>query len=84
MAREEDAATSYLTIVRQKGTASSGDDTWYLYEVRDADGAISDAQLPWVAQPNDRVRIRYGRTRVLRLTIPSEAPVLCSSATPCD
>jgi hypothetical protein len=77
--------TSYLTIVRQKGVASStGGDSWYIYELKDAGGKVSDAQLPWVAQPGDRVRIRSGRTRLLRLSIPIDGPVLCSVAHPCD
>ena len=76
---------SYFTIVRQKGVAGgAGGDTWYIYELKDAGGKVSDAHLPWVAQPGDRVRIRSGRTRLLRLTIPTEVPVLCSAAHPCN
>ena len=79
------AQTSYLTVVRQKGMAGGGDgDTWYTYEMRDAAGVVSDAQLPWAAQPGDRVRVRRGRTRILRLMMPTEGPVLCSAAQPCD
>ena len=79
------AETSYFTIVRQKGAASgAGADSWYLYEMRNASGHLSDTQLPWAAEPGDRVRIRSGRTRILRLTMPTEAPVLCSRSHPCD
>jgi hypothetical protein len=79
------AQTDYLTIVRQKGTTGgAGGESWYIYELRDASGKVSDGQLPWAAQPGDRVRIRSGRTRILRLTMPTEGPVLCSAAHPCD
>ena len=78
------AATTYVTVVRQKGTAASGQDSWYIYELRNAAGTVSDAQLPLVAQPGDRLRIRNERTRILRLTIAAEAPVLCSGAEKCD
>jgi hypothetical protein len=38
------AQTSYLTIVRQKRTAGgTRGDTWYIYELRDAGGKVSDA-----------------------------------------
>ena len=76
--------TSYLTIVRQKGLGSGGGGTWYIYQLKDDAGTISDMQLPWVAQPGDRLRVRTGRTRILRLTIPTEGPVLCSAAQPCE
>ena len=78
------AQTRYLTIVRQKGMAAGADADWYIYELRDAAGKLSDAQLPWAARPGDRVRIRSGRTLVLRLTIPTEGPVLCAAGHPCD
>jgi hypothetical protein len=79
------AGTSYLTVVRMKGTASSGSDgASYIYELKNDNGAVSDAHLPWVAQPGDRIRIRNGRTRIFRLTLPMEAPVLCPADGPCD
>ena len=79
------AQTDYLTIVRQKGsTGGGGGESGYIYELRDAGGRVSDAQLPWAAQPGDRVRIHSGRTRILRLTMPTEGPVLCSATHPCD
>jgi hypothetical protein len=49
--------TTYLTIVRLKGTVASGQDGWYVYEVKNADGTVHDAQLPWTAEPGDRVRM---------------------------
>jgi hypothetical protein len=72
------AQTSYLTIVRLKGRVASGEDGWYIYEVRNADGTVHDAQLPWTAEPGDRVRMRSGRKRILHLPVPTEQPVLCS------
>jgi hypothetical protein len=79
------AETSYLTVVRQKGTAQNSDGgTWYIYEMKNGSGVPSDAQLPWVAQSGDRVRVRTGRTRILHLTIPTEGPVFCPASQPCD
>lgn len=77
--------TSYLTIVRLKGTATYSDrGALNIYEVRDGVGDISDAQLPWVVQPGDRLRVRMGETRILRLRIPTEGPALCSATEPCE
>lgn len=77
--------TRYLTVVRQRGTATyGGGGELYIYEVKNAAGALSDAHLPWLARPGDRIRIREGRTRILRLTLPMEAPVLCQAAEPCE
>jgi hypothetical protein len=57
------AQTSYLTIVRQKGAAggTSGDD-WYIYELRDAGGKVSEAQQ---VQSSARLLIRVTDRQVV-------------------
>jgi hypothetical protein len=78
-------ATEYWTVVQANGrwthsTGASG----YRYLVRRSTGEVTDAQLPWPAKPGDRVRIRLHQTRILHLTTPAEASILCSAETACE
>jgi hypothetical protein len=78
-------STEYVTVIEAKGrwstsTGASG----YTYVVRNASGVVADAHLPWQANPGDRVRLRQHQSRVLHLTLPAEAPILCSHETPCE
>jgi len=77
--------TEYWTIVEAKGRwADSTGASGYRYLVRRSSGALTDAQLPWQATAGDRVRLRQHQTRILRLMIAAEAPLLCSAEVPCE
>jgi hypothetical protein len=78
--------TKYLTIVQPRGrwAESSAGETGYTYLVRNETGATTDAHLPWAAKPGDRVRLRQHRSMILGLMLPAEAPILCTSDSPCD
>jgi len=77
--------TEYWTVVEAQGRwAESTGASGYRYLVRRGSGAATEAQLPWLAKPGDRVRLRQHQTRVLRVVIPAEAPVLCTPEVACE
>jgi len=78
--------TEYLSIVQPKGSwsESAAGATGYTYVVRNQSGHTSDAHLPWAAKPGDRVRLRQHQSALLGLMLPAEAPMLCSSDSPCE
>jgi hypothetical protein len=78
--------TEYVTIVQLKGhwAESSAGAAGFTYVVRNQNGVTTDAHLPWAAEAGDRVRLRQHRSRILRLMVPVEAPILCPHDTACD
>jgi len=77
--------TQYLTIVARTGSwSASMGDRGGRYQVTDERGVMSEAQLPWSAEPGARIRVREHRTKILRLWIAAEAPALCSSSGVCS
>jgi len=77
--------TEYWTIVEVQGRwADSTGASGYRYLVRKEGGAVTEARLPWQAKPGERVRLRQHQTRILRVMIATEAPVLCSPEVACE